>query len=619
MSKSESPDAPAPEKTSVILEAEKQITELEKKIEPVDEPALTAEAIKDFVPAKPAAREGELKDELKHAEAARVMFVAGDISGDAYGASLIAALKKAKPGIEVIGCGGPKMAAEGQSQLYDLTKHAVVGVAELAKHLLSLNRVVGKIIDLASRQRPEVVVFIDYSGFNLRLLGRLRGLLKDSKLIYFVSPQVWASRPQRAQQMARDLDLLLSIFPFEKQWYADHASKLKVEWVGHPKLDMLEALDTSQCEKGRIGILPGSREKEVLRHLPILWEAAKQIYRVRPDSHFALMAPDVARQEQIRDWIEAQPAVGFAYNIVTGYTLSHLNRCELALVKSGTGSLDCALMGVPQIVVYKVNPLTYAIGRRVVKVQHLSMVNVLAGDKDVVPELIQKDMTADKIALHALELLNNPERMEAMKKEMANVVAGLGEPGAIGRASTAVAEELAKVPNAVRLKRKELVQKDLDAAIKRRLDGDEADKQKLALAAINAKKAEQNEIQKGIDKAKQAIKKEHDRIRREKERAEREKKAAEEKARREKEAAERRKKQEAEKAEKAKLAAAEKARKEKEAAAERERQAKARAEERAKKEAELKKRSEEKAKELAAKKAEVEKAKDKPDSSEKKS
>jgi len=613
------PESNAPAKTPFIEAAEARIAELEKRVEPVDEKALTAAALEGFRPAKPGEDERAFEEELKSAEASRIMLVAGDVSGDAYGAALIAALRKARPNLEFIGCGGPKMAAEGQRQIYDLTQHAVIGLTELAKHYLTLRGVADKLVALAKRERPELVVFIDYGGFNLRVMPRLRGLLKESKLVYFVSPQVWASRPKRAQVMARHLDLLLSIFPFEKKWFADHASKLNVQWVGHPKLDLLESIDTAQCEPGRVGILPGSREKEVLRHLPILWEAAREIYRKRPGVHFALMAPDAARQAQIRDWIEEQPAVGFDYDIYTGYTLSHLNRCELALVKSGTGSLDCALMGVPQIVVYKVNKLTFAIARRMVNLKHLSMVNVLAGDKDVVPELIQNDMTAEKISTLALELLGEPARGEAMKRDMAEVVKQLGEPGAIRRAGESVMGELAKVPNSVRLKRKEMVQNDLNAAIKRRKDADEARKKKLADDAISAKKREQADIQKGIDQAKKDIENEHTRIRKEKERAEREKQAAIEKAEREKKAAEERKKRDAEKAERdkqraaeraerEKKAAAEKAEREKKAAEERKAQQEQRAKERAEKEEEQRKISEAKAAALAKKREEAEKA-----------
>ncbi|MEM1060193.1 MAG: lipid-A-disaccharide synthase [Verrucomicrobiota bacterium] len=606
------------EKTPVIREAEARIVELEKRVEPVDEEALTREALRDFRPAKPGEDERDLEEELGNVEATRVLLVAGDISGDAYGAALIAALRKQRPGLQFIGAGGPKMAAEGQRQVYDLTRHAVVGLTELAKHLITLRDVMGKLAALAKRERPELVVFIDYGGFNLRLLPRLRGLLKESKLVYFVSPQVWASRPSRAQVMAKNLDLLLSIFPFEKKWFQEHASKLEVNWVGHPKLDLLQAVRTGQSEAGRIGILPGSREREIERHLPALWAAAAEIHRQRPGVHFALMAPDAARAAQVRDWIEAQPAVGFDYDIYTGYTLSHLNRCELALVKSGTGSLDCALMGVPQIVVYKVNQLTYAIGRQLVKVKHLSMVNVLAGDRDVVPELIQRAMTPDKIAALALELLRDPARQAAMKQEMAAVVGQLGEPGAIGRAAGALADELKKVPTSVRVKRKELVQADLTAAIKKREQEDEARKQKLAEAAINAKKKEQADIQKGIEKAQREIENEYTRQRREKEKAERERVAAIEKAEREKKAAEekrkrdaereeQRKKREAEKAEQAKLAAAAKAEREKKATQERQRQQEARAKERAAKEAELRAKSEAKAAELAQKREQAEK------------
>ncbi len=378
-------------------------------------------------------------------DALTVMLVAGEASGDAHGAELINALRRRKADLRFIGCGGPRMAAAGQEQLFDLTRHAVVGLTEAISHYFTFRQLFFKLVTLAQMQKPDAVIFIDNSGFNLRLAQALRPKLPDSRLIYYISPQVWASRAGRVKVMKRTIDLVLSIFPFETEWYEKNAPGLPVHYVGHPKLDLLLPDALGQTEEGRIALMPGSRTVEIKRHLPVLWEAARIMAERKPNLKFMLISPNAEREREAVEWIERYGRTGFHYETCHNYQLTHLNRCQLALVKSGTGSLDCAFARVPQIVLYKVNPLTFAVARRLVKVKYLSMVNVLSKNPPIVPEFIQQDCTGPKIAAFALELLDHPKMRKHMIDQMTEVIASLGGEGASDRAAREVCLELTKV------------------------------------------------------------------------------------------------------------------------------------------------------------------------------
>jgi len=371
-----------------------------------------------------------------------LLMVAGEASGDAHGAELITALRQQHPRVRIIGVGGPRMAAAGQEQLFDLAAHAVVGLVEPLLRIIKFTRFFNRVLDLARRERPDAVVLIDYPGFNLRLAARLRRDVPGSRTIFYISPQVWAWKAGRVKAMQRDIDLLLTILPFEKAWFAKTAPKLNVQWVGHPALDRIRRIETVEPNPNCIALLPGSRKTEVGAHLPVLWEAARIMGRNKPGLKFVLLSPNEEIQKYALEIIARFPAPNFTFEYNIGYAISHLSRCALALVASGTASLECALVGIPQLVVYKVHPLTYEVGRRLVKVKHLSMVNVLANE-EVVPELLQDKFQPAAVAQQALSLLSNQERRETMKKRVAEIVSTLGEPGASQRAAEAILMEAA--------------------------------------------------------------------------------------------------------------------------------------------------------------------------------
>jgi lipid-A-disaccharide synthase len=385
--------------------------------------------------------------EISKSEASRlILMVAGEPSGDAHGAELILALKERQPGIRIIGVGGPRMAAAGQEQLLDLSAHAVLGLAEVLKQYFKFRKFRDQILELARTERPDAVVLIDCSGFNLRLTPRLRRDLPGLRIIYYISPQVWASRANRVKAMQRDIDLLLTILPFEKDWYAKKAPQFNVRWVGHPVLDRIHKVEGVEPNPNYVALLPGSRKTEIESHLPVLWESALIMERNRPGLKFILLCPNETQQKLAMEMIAKMPAPNFTFECNVGYAISHLSRCSLALVASGTASLECAMVGIPQVVVYRVHPLTYAVGKRVVKVKYLSIVNVMA-DERIVPEFLQDNLEASAVAQEALDLLGNAPRRELMKRRVAQIVATLGEPGASRRAAEAILLEatLAKV------------------------------------------------------------------------------------------------------------------------------------------------------------------------------
>ena len=370
-----------------------------------------------------------------------ILLVAGEASGDAHGADLIAALRRQNPGVRCIGVGGPKMRAEGQEQLFDLSAHAVVGLIEVLKHYFKFRRFFHQVLDLARREQPDGVVFIDYPGFNLRLAAKLRRILPRSRLIYYISPQVWAWKAGRVFMMSQVLDRLLVLFPFEVEWFNQRVPAFPVEWVGHPFADRGRNEEGPDLDPQRIALLPGSRRAEIAKHLPVLWEAARKISLKKDGLTFVWIAPNAAMKAFGEKRVAKLESPNFQFEIHADYQRTHLARCGLALVASGTASLECAFLRVPQIVIYKVNRLTYWVGRAVVKLPYLSMVNVLAG-KAVVPELIQDAFTPKKVAETALDLLEWPEQREKMQADMAEVIAGLGGPGASERAAAAVLKEL---------------------------------------------------------------------------------------------------------------------------------------------------------------------------------
>jgi lipid-A-disaccharide synthase len=386
------------------------------------------------------------------------MIIAGEASGDALAAELVAALRQAAAGRaggsrlpEFFGAGGPQMAKAGVSLAFDLTEHAVIGLWEVIRNYSKFKRLFNVLLQLAWERKPDAIVLVDFSGFNRRFAHAVRQRIRtqlavaeswNPSIIQYVSPQVWASRPKRAELLARDIELLLAILPFEKKWYAERVPQLRVEFVGHPLVDRAakdrasaHVPDPAENEtlEPLVILLPGSRTGELKRHLPVMIEAARRISSAKK-VRFRMVLPNerlaAIAQSQLRS---AAPGI----DLRIGNPGESLAQAAVAIASTGTVTLECAIFGVPTVALYKTSWLTYQIGRRLVTVDSLAMPNILAGRR-VIPELIQSDATAANLAREALDLLNNAERRAVVKTGLAEVTVALGAPGASQRAARAI-------------------------------------------------------------------------------------------------------------------------------------------------------------------------------------
>jgi len=396
------------------------------------------------------------------------MLIAGEASGDLLASELVVALRQQWPEARFIGAGGPKMKAAAVHLAFDLTQHSVIGISEVLKNFSTYRQLFNQLLELAAKQRPDAVIGVDYGGFNLRFGHAVKKLARtyrkewNPKIIQFVSPQVWASRPGRAKQIARDYDLLLSIFPFEKDWYAQRVPKLRVEFVGHPMIgrhssdDMqllrrlaevgsspdIEAQPGQNEDKatpppagGRqpeILLLPGSRQTELQRHLPVMLGALKLIRAKLPEARARMVLPN-AELVRLAQSFETPDVL----KIQTGNLPQALSQADVAIASTGTVTMECAFFGVPAVTLYKTSQLTYQIAKRIVTVKSLTMPNLLAGE-EIYPEFVQNAATPEALARAALDLLQNEPRRAQTKQRLAGIISTLGEPGAPTRAAEAI-------------------------------------------------------------------------------------------------------------------------------------------------------------------------------------
>ncbi len=373
-----------------------------------------------------------------------VMIIAGEASGDQLAAELVVALRaECRPHVpKFFGAGGSRMAATGVELAFDLTQHSVIGLWEAVRKYGQFKRLFDQLLKLAFDQQPDLIVCVDFSGFNRRFAAAVRREIRsrgssfhnwNPKIVQYVSPQVWASRPGRARQMASDYDLLLSILPFEKAWYAARVPKLRVEFVGHPIVDRHARAKAVKREwQGmELLLLPGSRVSELRRHLPPMLGAWTRIKSVHPDIRARMVLPNDEMMRLARDI--GGPALDSISLQIDGLSEA-LTTATAAIASTGTVTLECAVFGVPTVAMYRTSWPTYLIGRQIVQVKYLAMPNLLA-DELLYPEFIQSAATAGNLANATLEFLNQKECRDAVKTELMSVVESLGTPGANQRSA----------------------------------------------------------------------------------------------------------------------------------------------------------------------------------------
>jgi lipid-A-disaccharide synthase len=374
-----------------------------------------------------------------------IFMVAGERSGDVYGGELAAALLARNSALRVFGCGGEAMRKAGVETTVDLRDFALMGITEVIKHLPRARRTFNRLLEEVDRRKPALAILIDSPSLNLRLAKKLKR--RNIRVVYFVSPQIWAWKKWRIKHLKARIDKMLCIFEFEEAIY--QKAGIPVEFVGHPLVDLVrphlsraeffEQADLD-AETPTVAILPGSREREVLFNLPTMLDAASRMALTRK---IQFVIP-VARSLDPA-WLESKLQEYYvgraALRTVTGATHDALYHSDVAAVASGTATVEAALCERPMVVVYRVSPITYLVGKYMVDVPFYSMVNLLGG-KGIVKELIQSDFTAQSVAAQIEYLLDHPEARGEMVQAFRALKPRLGPGGAIQKAADAVLREL---------------------------------------------------------------------------------------------------------------------------------------------------------------------------------
>ncbi|MFB3885520.1 MAG: lipid-A-disaccharide synthase [Thermodesulfobacteriota bacterium] len=366
----------------------------------------------------------------------KILMVAGEASGDLHGAHLMEAIHHIDPDIRFSGIGGERLQRMGMQLLYPSSSLSVVGITEVFLKLGSILKVFRGVKKFLDRERPDLVILIDLPDFNLRLARIVHR--RDIPVLYYISPQIWAWRPKRIKGIAQRVKKMVVFFPFEVPLY--EAAGVDVEWVGHPLLDIVKPGLPKEAAFERFGLdpkrrtialLPGSRPDEVKRLLPPLLGAADLLQKEMPDLQFIIpLAPGIL-QETLSPWMRN---ISVPVKMVEGWTYDAMNISELLITASGTATLEAAILAKPMVIVYKVSFLSYWIGRALIQVDHIGLVNLVAG-REIVPELIQHEVQPQKVAEEALRILRDPILRRRMIEAMTGERQSLGEPGAAERAA----------------------------------------------------------------------------------------------------------------------------------------------------------------------------------------
>ena len=368
----------------------------------------------------------------------RILISAGEASGDIHAAAVTAAIKKIDSSAEVFGMGGDALRNAGGEVLFDIKDHGVMGFVEVLKKLPDLFKLRDDFEKVMDERKPDCLITVDYPGFNMKLAKLAHD--KGIPVVSYIAPSAWAWHKSRAKKVAKIVDKVACIFPFEYDVYKEAGAP--VEFVGHPLVDIVkpkmsqaEAMAFAGKEEGKklILLMPGSRLMEIEKMLPTLLEAAKLIKKQLPEVSFVMPRAGTIPISLLEEKIKASD---LEVKITEGNNYDLFSVADLALATSGTVTLEAALCGLGSVIVYKTNPVTYFIAKLVVDIPHIGLPNIVAA-KSVLPELIQNDFTPAKVAQEALALLES-ERNAKMKEDLAYVKERLGKPGAVGRVAELV-------------------------------------------------------------------------------------------------------------------------------------------------------------------------------------
>jgi lipid-A-disaccharide synthase len=357
----------------------------------------------------------------------KLAVVAGEASGDLHASEVIHELKKLEPSLETFGIGGDLLAAEGMKLLHHASEMGIVGLFNVLRHLPMFRRVFNELIETIEREKPDAVFLIDYPDFNLRVAKKCKEL--GLRVVYYISPQLWAWRKGRVRHIAKYVDRMIVIFPFEEEFYKRH--NVPVTYVGHPLVEQLADVRKPPRNPDvlRIALLPGSRRMEVQSLLPSMLDAVAILRNERNVDAYIIQAPTIERSE-LESIVRAS---GVDVPILPNDRGEGVAAADVSLSSSGTATLESAVIGTPVVVMYRLSPATYMLAKRLVRLPYFSLVNIVAG-KSVVPELIQSDVHGARIADEVRKLVA-PGRYEETCAELARVRSKLGTPGAAKRAA----------------------------------------------------------------------------------------------------------------------------------------------------------------------------------------
>jgi lipid-A-disaccharide synthase len=383
---------------------------------------------------------------------------AGEASGDMYAAQVVSRLREIYPDADFYGCAGPQLQALGVEPVIDAANLSVVGLAEVVAHLPRIYREYRKLVRYVRQHRPVAALLTDNPDFHLRLARHLKRL--GVPVCYLVAPQLWAWRPGRVRIIRELVDKLFCLFPFEEPWFRERG--VHATYIGHPLAAMVRTSLSRRAFFSKHGLgenartvvlLPGSRSVEIRRHLPILLDAAALLRR-RFALNLTLATPSGGHTHKVLTTFR-EPLKALSIQVIENETWDSIGHSDLALAASGTVTIEAAVLGVPMVTFYKVSPLSWWAGRRLVKVPFLSMVNLIAG-RAIVPELIQQEMTPTRIAAAGEELLENSARADRMRADLATVRVALTREGdPLRRAAERMAETLALPATAAHLSRRQ--------------------------------------------------------------------------------------------------------------------------------------------------------------------